>query len=295
MTDLLRTGGGRLRLPWRLGLWLLLLVLVVALLGIPLAGTEATAPGALVGGGAVMLVGGLVAGWVLLRLDGRPPAALGFHLGREAGREGGLGILLGLAVALVVVAAQALLGGVRWAEEPGSLAAWLLAGGYSLALFTLPAAAEEAVFRGYPLQALAEAWGSGPALVVTSIGFALIHLGNPEVSPAGLASIAGAGLFLGALYLRTGSLWWATGAHLGWNWALGFWVDLPVSGLDLVDTPYWEGVSRGPAWASGGAFGPEGSLVAAAGFLAAGHLAWRSGFFGPGPAVRRARPLVPLR
>lgn len=115
------------------------------------------------------------------------------------------------------------------------------------------------------------------------------------MTAAGLAAIAGAGLFLGALYLRTGSLWWATGAHLGWNWALGFWADLPVSGLDLVDTPYWEGVARGPSWLGGGAFGPEGSIVAAVGFLAAGHLAWRSGFFAPGRAVRRARPLVPLR
>ncbi len=294
MADFLRNDADRLRLVWRLGLWLLLFVGLVLLLGFPLAGLEPTTPAAVATGGAVTLVAAGLAGWLLLRLDGRPFSALGFHGGPEAPREAGLGLLLGLAVAIAVVAVQAALGAVRWSPEAGSVPAWLTTGAVSFAVLLLPAAAEEAVFRGYPLQALAEAWGSGPALLLTSGAFALLHWTNPSVSAIGLAGIAGAGLFLGALYLRTGSLWWATGAHLGWNWALAFWVDLPVSGLELADTPYWEGVPRGAEWLSGGAFGPEGSVVGAAGFLLAGHLAWRSGFFRPGRTVRRADPLTPL-
>src|SRR4051812_30902466 len=73
------------------------------------------------------------------------------------------------------------------------------------------------------------------ALAITSIGFAALHLANPSITPVALVNLAAAGLFLGVLALRTGSLWWCAGAHLGWNWALGFLFDLPVSGIETVD------------------------------------------------------------
>ena len=139
------------------------------------------------------------------------------------------------------------------------------------------------MLRGYPLQALAEAWGAGWALVVTATLFALAHLPNPGVGWVGLTNIAAAGLFLGALYLRTRSLWWATGAHLGWNWAHAFVADLPVSGLELVDAPLVEPVLSGPAWLSGGEFGPEGSVLATAAVLVAFAWTWRTPrLFAPG-------------
>ncbi len=132
----------------------------------------------------------------------------------------------------------------------------------SLWLFTLPAAAEEALMRGYLFQALVEAWGGLWGLGITSFLFALLHLGNPNTSWIGLANIVVAGLFLGVVYLKTASLWWATGAHLGWNWSHGFLSDLPVSGLEIVDAPLLEPVIRGPDWLTGGSFGPEGSVLA---------------------------------
>jgi hypothetical protein len=112
--------------------------------------------------------------------------------------------------------------------------------------------------------------------VVTSIAFAALHAPNPGVGPVGLANLAVAGLFLGALYLRTGSLWWASGAHLGWNWALAFLVDLPVSGLELVDAPLLEPETSGPAWLSGAGFGPEGSVLGGAAMVAASAWTWRT-------------------
>ena len=82
----------------------------------------------------------------------------------------------------------------------------------------------------------------------------------------------GGRVFLGVVYLKTASLWWATGAHLGWNWAHGFLADLPVSGLELVDAPLLEPVTGGPDWLSGGSFGPEGSVVSTL-VLAGSHAA----------------------
>jgi hypothetical protein len=164
--------------------------------------------------------------------------------------------------------------------------------GASLWLFSLPAAAEEAMMRGYLFQALVESWGGPWALGVTSFLFGLLHLGNPNTSWIGLANIVVAGLFLGVVYLKTASLWWATGAHLGWNWSLGFLADLPVSGLEMVDTPLLEPNIQGPVWLTGGSFGPEGSVLATLILSLSAVAIWRSSWLRPGAGAKVTRPLV---
>lgn len=271
---LLRTREGRLRLGWRL---LLFAVVAVAVAG----GAAMVLPATLPGVGAAALAGGLAGGWLALRVDGFAPGALGFRARPAALREVGLGLALGTAVALAAVAAMALAGGVRWSGEAGTPAAYVVGAGSALALFALPAAAEEVLFRGYPLQALAEAMGRGPALVATSVLFGAVHLQNPGADWIGALNVTVAGLLLGGLVLRTGSLWWASGAHLGWNWAHGFIADLPVSGLDLVDAPYVVARPLGPGWLSGGGFGPEGSLLTTAVAGAAAAWVWWTPRLGP--------------
>ena len=237
--------------------------------------TQPLAPTTLPWVAAPTLLGALLAGWILLRLEGRPARDGGFALDRRApvGIVGGLA--LGVALGLVAVGLIAAVGGVRWGPDAGGTSAWLGAAGASLWLLAIPAAAEEAMLRGYLLLVLAQAWGAGRALIATSFVIALLHLPNPGVGWLALVNIGAAGLFLGALLLRTGSLWWATGAHLGWNWSLAFVADLPVSGLEVVDAPVVEPVVSGPAWLSGGAFGPEGSALATVAVLAAAAWIWR--------------------
>ena len=189
-----------------------------------------------------LLVAGLLAGWALLRLDGRGPGALGFYLAPGLVKELVGGVALGVVVAGFVAVGMVVSGALRWSSEAGTLLDYVREGGASLWFFTLPAAGEETLMRGYLFQALAESWGGGWALWATSVLFGALHLGNPNTSWLGLANILVAGLFLGVVYLKTASLWWATGAHLGWNWAHGFLSDLPVSGLELVDAPLLEPV-----------------------------------------------------
>lgn len=264
-----RSPDGRIRAGWRLLLFALVALVVQQI-------TQPLAPRALPWFTLPTLLGSLVGGWVLLGLEGRSARDLGFALGRRAplGLAGGLG--LGVALGVVAVGLIAAAGAVRWQRDSGGASEWLGSGVASLWLFSIPAAAEEAMLRGYLLIVLAEAWGAGRALVVTSLAFALLHLPNPGVGWLALLNIGAAGLFLGALVLRTGSLWWATGAHLGWNWALGFLADLPVSGLEIVNAPVVEPVVSGPAWLSGGGFGPEGSVLATAAVLAAAAWIWRT-------------------
>jgi membrane protease YdiL (CAAX protease family) len=198
-------------LIWRLVFFLFTATLVWLIVGMLL-------PTGLQFASVALLSGGLVGGWATLALDGRGPGALGFYTNPAAAREAALGTALGVVVAMAVVAAIVVFGGLSWSAQAGTAGAWLVGSASSMLFLVLPAAAEEALLRGYPLQALAEAWGPAAALLVMSITFGAVHFGNPEATGLGLANIAAAGLLLGAVYLRTGSLWWATGVHLGWNW-----------------------------------------------------------------------------
>lgn len=274
-----------MRAGWRILLFFLLLpVFVIPVALLPWEGQNwQTVP---------LLVGGLMAGWVLLAMEGRGPGALGFYLAPEAAGEAFLGLILGVAVALAVILIMFVLGGIRWGPEAGNAWGYVETGLRSLWFFTLPAAAEEVLFRGYLLQALAEVWGSQQALWATSLAFGVLHLDNPNISLVGIGNIVVAGLFLGAVYLKTASLWWATGAHLGWNWALGFLADAPVSGLELVDAPLYEPLAAGAEWISGGGFGPEGSLVATLVVGTGTWLVWKNPALRPGEKAIDVRPLI---
>lgn len=270
---------------WRLLLYMLLTVLVTA------AAMTVLPPG-LLAGAAATLAGALAAGWTVLALDGRKPGALGFYLARASARESLGGVAVGVGVASAIIGAIALFGALRWSPEPGTAVDWLVGAGGAAAFLAVPAAAEEAVLRGYPLQALAESWGPAWALWITAAAFGALHLSNPGVTALAAVNVAGAGLLLGVVYLRTASLWWATGVHLGWNWAQGYLADVPVSGLELMDAPFYEGIAGGPAWLGGGAFGPEGSVLTTLVVLAAAALLWTRPWLRPSRAALAARPLA---
>lgn len=240
-------------------------------------------------GGTAWLLAAVLAGAVTLRwLDGRSWRVLGFAPSRRAPGELAGGVGLGAALLLLAVVPLVLVGLVGFRAEAGGLAGYLasLAGG--MFVLAAPAAAEEALFRGYPFQVLARAGGAGFAVLTTSAAFAALHGSNPNVGTIALANIFVAGVLLALVYLRTDSLWAATGVHLGWNWAMAVPLDLPVSGLNWIDTPALDAVVGAPAWLTGGAFGPEGGLCATLALLVGTALLWR---VPPRPACRDERPL----
>ena len=246
---------------------------------------------AVLGGGLTLLIAALLAGSAALRLDGRGPGALGFALSPSVPAELGKGLLLGVALGAALSLLLLGTGGLTLSWESGTPWQYLSGAWASLAFLAVPAAAEEALARGYPLQLLAARMGGAPALIVTSLGFSALHYANPGVGLLSGLTLALAGVLLGVIYLKTFSLWWATGAHLGWNWALGFLADQPISGLELMDAAYVVTAPRGPSWWSGGDFGPEGSAAAILVLLLA--IVWlvRGSFLGPEPAALAARPL----
>jgi membrane protease YdiL (CAAX protease family) len=125
---------------------------------------------------------------------------------------------------------------------------------------------EEVAFRGVIFRMLESAWGTVPALWVQALLFALPHLGN--VADAGLdaslttfASATLTGAFWGLVFVNARNLWVVGANHAAWNFAI-LLTGLPLSGLDD-----WRGLApfesryNGPDWLTGGAFGPETSVL----------------------------------
>src|SRR5262249_56740175 len=119
---------------------------------------------------------------------------------------------------------------------------------------------EELMFRGLPMVVASRIIGRGTAAVLLSVLFAFAHIRNPDVTMAGIGNIVLAGIFLSLAFFSRGGMWTAFGAHLGWNLTLAA-LAAPVSGTPF-DMPYIDYRMGSPAWLTGGAFGPEGGLIA---------------------------------
>lgn len=107
----------------------------------------------------------------------------------------------------------------------------------SVLVIPLQAAGEELFFRGYLMQGIG--WGTKSplvALVITSIGFGLLHLANPEIEKYGQEFIITymiMGLFFGIIALMDDGLELAIGVHTTNNIYNAVLVSFPGSALEL--------------------------------------------------------------
>jgi CAAX protease family protein len=284
---------GRLRSGWRLAIFLLLYIIFLFLLSsaarVFYAVAVQVAPGHSSGSlgrylqnvafRLILLLPALAAGYICTRwLEGLPWRALG--LGFHAGwlRDLLLGTFIGI-LSLALAAAIATAGGglsftISGRDAVVPVLKTLVA---SAVLFILAALAEEALFRGYPLQTFTRARLTVFGVLLTSITFVAIHLNNPNIRE-GLPyfNLFAAGIWLAVAYLHTRSLWFPLGIHLGWNWALGSLFGLPVSGINsLAPHPVLRGTDLGPAWLTGGTFGIEGGLACTVALAISTVIIWR--------------------
>lgn len=120
---------------------------------------------------------------------------------------------------------------------------------------------EELLFRVVLFRLVEEISGTTAAIVISAAIFGLSHAGNPGATPLALATLsAELGVMLALAYVLTRNVWLAVGIHMGWNLALGYVFGVSVSGVrdphSLLQTTL-----SGPDLVTGGAFGPEGSIL----------------------------------
>jgi uncharacterized protein len=243
------------------------------------------------GEAAAAIAAVLVSLWLRKVVDRRSIASLGLWTRWPALRLLLLGIAFGACMQAVAFGLEAITKTTRVVGF-GALNSDLRLLGVGLGLFLVVALFEELCFRGYLFQNFWEGFGLIPAVIVTSILFACLHLYNPNAQAHVLQTLVGLLLYaVWACYsvVWTKSLWLALGAHLAWNLFEGPVFGFPVSG---IVTPYQTVLTQstsGPTWFTGGAFGPEAgasSLVALGLGLIALRLLYLRGAFSDSPDVR---------
>jgi len=128
---------------------------------------------------------------------------------------------------------------------------------------------EEVLLRGVLFRIIEESLGSWIALGLSALVFGALHAFNPGATLASTMAIAlEAGVLLAAVYMYTRTLWMPIGLHLGWNFTEGGIFGASVSGGEAKG--WLASHLQGPDLLTGGAFGPEASLVAVLVCLTAG-------------------------
>ncbi|HJQ68732.1 MAG TPA: CPBP family intramembrane glutamic endopeptidase [Blastocatellia bacterium] len=291
----LKNGEGELRSGWRILIYLLLFMIFVFMLAALVA-----ALGGVVTGGrgmridllqepptkqpitdkgllvvflnrSVNLVAALAASAVCARfLERRSFASVGYKLHAGWLKDFSLGNLLGALSLALAVAISYMAGATSFAPRDATPQSILINAVILFVIFLIAAAFEEVVFRGFMFQALLHNFrvmlgerGAVATVAITSLAFGVMHAFNPSATFFSVANTMLAGVWLGAAYLKTRSLWLATALHVAWNYVMVFAFGLPVSGITMFnEMALVEGRSGPPVWLSGGDYGPEGGAAA---------------------------------
>ena len=144
-----------------------------------------------------------------------------------------------------------------------------------LLFFLVQGPAEEIMFRGYLLPVLSARGNTTLGIVVSSLLFGLLHVLNPNLGPLPMLNLTLAGVMFAMYALVEEGLWGMFGLHSAWNWVQGNVLGMAVSGMEFGPSLFKLSES-GPDWLTGGAFGPEGSLVVTLALAAtSAMLGWR--------------------
>lgn len=145
-------------------------------------------------------------------------------------------------------------------EYTGNTSGWLPV---AAALFFL-AASEEIICRGFMMDVLSFRGSRLTGLLLSSLVFAMLHLGNSHAGFAGIVNIFLAGALFGLLRFLTDGLFYPILVHWFWNLLTGMIFGWSVSGQILLPTVFRTAAQ--PPW---GAFGPEESVLMTIGTLGA--------------------------
>lgn len=210
----------------------------------------------------VIVVATIGSYWLYVRwVEFRPAVELA---PRGAARQVVLGALIGAGLFCTTMLVLWLLGAWTYTGiETGAL--WI----YPLATAMAAGVVEETLMRGVMFRILEQGLGSWIALGLSALVFGLMHAANPGATVTSVIAIAlEAGVLLAAAFMFSRRLWFVYGLHAAWNFTEGGIFATHVSGMKpegMIGVRF-----AGSDWLTGGAFGPEASVVAVAVCLVAG-------------------------
>jgi membrane protease YdiL (CAAX protease family) len=206
---------------------------------------------------ALLLICVLLATWIMARVERRSWLDYGLRDGL-APRHFLSGAVVGFVSLTVMLAAMRAAHAFYFGPQAMHGSALAVSAALALLGFVLVALLEETLFRGYAFYTLIDGIGFWPAAVVLSIIFAAAHVRNPGEAKVGIVAVFAFGMILAFSIWRTGSLLWAIGFHLLWDYSETFIYGVPDSGF-VSPEHLLSAKLTGPAWITGGSVGPEGS------------------------------------
>lgn len=170
------------------------------------------------------------------------------------------GIVLGFAGMTLLLLAIRLFHGFNFGSTVDPAATEARYGALYALGFLLVGFFEELMMRSYLLYTLTRGVGFWWAAAVSSVIFALVHLGNSGEGAIGIFAVFCAGMLFCFFVRRTGNLWFAIGFHVAWDWAQTYFYGVPDSGITAAGNLFHSHFT-GPQWLTGGSVGPEGSYL----------------------------------
>lgn len=119
---------------------------------------------------------------------------------------------------------------------------------------------EELLTRGWMFSSLSAKHNIPVGILVSSLFFTFLHLGNNAISIIPLLDLTLFAILACLVMLKTGNLWVIGGLHAAWNCFQGNVFAFPVSGTQAGQA-FISVTTSGPDWLSGGIFGVEGSII----------------------------------
>jgi len=209
---------------------------------------------------ARMMLAVILPAFAMARIEGRHFANFGLPMKQAFGRNFWAGTLWGIGSLTVLILALA----ATRAYSFGSLniygARIFKFAIYYAIFFLLTGLFEDFLLRGYSQWVLAQGMHFWPAAALLSILFGLLHLLNPGEARIGIVAVVAIGFFFCLTLRRTGTLWFAVGFHMAWDWGESFLYSVPDSGTTTVGHLLKSSL-HGPDWLTGGTVGPEASYL----------------------------------
>ncbi|MDW8706823.1 type II CAAX endopeptidase family protein [Streptococcus suis] len=137
--------------------------------------------------------------------------------------------------------------------------------------WSIQGTAEELLTRGWMFSSLAAKHNIPVGILISSLFFTFLHLGNDGISLIPLLDLTLFAILACLVMLKTGNLWVIGGLHAAWNCFQGNVFAFPVSGTQAGQA-FIAVETSGPDWLSGGAFGVEGSIISL--LIQAGMITW---------------------
>lgn len=129
---------------------------------------------------------------------------------------------------------------------------------YFIAFF-IQSTSEEVLVRGLLTRALFYKFGKKIAIILPSVFFGLLHLGNEGVTILSTLNTILVGIFFAKLLFYTDNIMVTSGAHAGWNFSMAMIYGLNVSGFSGFDSLLNFKILNYALYDK--VYGPEGSIV----------------------------------